>query len=614
MGKWNWIWPHVGATPISEGLDSEMFDRTDYPYSDTFVREAIQNSLDARLDPAAPVVISFRFHEERLGAQRDFLDDVFRFRKQAGLPVPDAWNRGAISWITIEDFNARGLSGSLTNRMSDFWNYWLNFGVSNKDGSGRGSRGIGRVTFLIASQIRTVFGLTRRHADGQVAACGMAILKALPDGNDLLSTHAYCAKSINGSIYDLYGTDDFWSGLRSAFEFRGYPGPDGATGLALAIPYPHEELKPEGILASALEHFAPAIMNRWLVVKVDGTTLDETTIADVALLVAERIRTDAIRNDVGRYLGLIRSALGGNPVILSIADVPNGLSALKDSAAVKKLQAAAMAGEQVALKIELPLERNGRVMPVSLRAVLCRIPAGKGAIDRLFREGMSLPDVKARNPGELDLIVLVEDRELATYLNFCEGKAHLDLLESKEIRAKLEEKGYQTGYRVKRFVKNLPVELRNLLTPDILEPDASVFDDFFAVDDDTPGKERGARNAAEVSPPPPPPPPAPKPPILLIETLPDGFRAKANPKFTGWPVNISITMAYADGSRRPEWSEYDFTPDDLDWSGTDCNVSITKNRLRALKCGPGCLIEVTGFDAQRELDTRIGVWRDAQEN
>ncbi len=25
-----WIWPHVGATPISQGLDSEMFDRTDY--------------------------------------------------------------------------------------------------------------------------------------------------------------------------------------------------------------------------------------------------------------------------------------------------------------------------------------------------------------------------------------------------------------------------------------------------------------------------------------------------------------------------------------------------------------------------------------------------------
>lgn len=613
MGKWDWIWPHVGATPISEGLDSEMFDRTDYPYSDTFVREAIQNSLDARLDTTAPVVISFQFHEERLGTQRDFLDDVFRFRKEAGLSVPGAWNRGAISWITIEDFNARGLGGSLTNRMSDFWNYWLNFGISNKDGSGRGGRGIGRVTFLIASQIRTVFGLTRRYADGQLAACGMAILRAFPDGNNLRSTHAYLAKSINGSIYELYATDEFRAGLKGAFEFQGYPGPAGATGLALAIPYPHEELKPEGILASAIEHFAPAIMNRSLVVKVDGTTLDETTIADVALAIADHVRLDAVKNDVGRYLGLIRAGFGGNPAIVSVTDLKSGISALKDSPAVKKLQAAALAGEHVALKIELPLEKNGRTIPVSLRAVLRRIPPGNSAIDRLFREGMSLPEVKTKNPGELDLIVLVEDRELATYLNFCEGKAHLDLLESKDVRAKLEEKGY-TGYLVKRFVKGLPVELRNLLTPDILEPDASVFDDFFAVDDDTPGREPGTRSGPDVPPPPPPPPPQPKVPILLVETLDDGFRAKANPKFKGWPVNVSIAMAYADGSRRPEWSKYDFTPNDLSWSGTDCTVSITNNRLQALKCGPGCLIEVTGFDAQRELDTRIRVWKDAQEN
>ncbi len=32
-GNWSWIWPNVGATPIHQGLDSEMFDRTDYPYA-----------------------------------------------------------------------------------------------------------------------------------------------------------------------------------------------------------------------------------------------------------------------------------------------------------------------------------------------------------------------------------------------------------------------------------------------------------------------------------------------------------------------------------------------------------------------------------------------------
>jgi hypothetical protein len=68
---WSWIWPSVGPTPTNDDLNSEMFDRADYPYTDTFVREAIQNSLDARLDENEPVVIRFNFHEGKLGLDPD---------------------------------------------------------------------------------------------------------------------------------------------------------------------------------------------------------------------------------------------------------------------------------------------------------------------------------------------------------------------------------------------------------------------------------------------------------------------------------------------------------------------------------------------------------------
>ena len=80
-------------------------------------------------------------------------------------------------WLLVEDFNSRGLSGNLGSRTSDFWNfnYWLNFGLSNKDGSGRGGRGIGRVTFLIASRLQSVIRYTRRADDGVSAICGTAL-------------------------------------------------------------------------------------------------------------------------------------------------------------------------------------------------------------------------------------------------------------------------------------------------------------------------------------------------------------------------------------------------------------------------------------------------------
>jgi hypothetical protein len=224
---------------------------------------------------------------------------------------------------------------------------------------------------------------------------------------------------------------------------------------------------------------------------------------------------------------------------------------------------------------------------------------------------MSLPDLKARNPGELDLVVTVEETALARYLNLCEGKAHLDISQSKEIKTKLEENGFVPPYPVKNFVKSLPIELRNLLTPEITAPDASVFDAFFSLPEDTPGKGPGKSDELDDPPPPPPPPPPPRISPLIIETLADGFRVKANPKFLEWPVNVLLRLAYADGSRKPAWSELDFRPSSLRTVATGCELEFAKNKIQAINCGPSCHIEVRGFDTNLELDTQIRFWKNA---
>ncbi|MFC3326950.1 hypothetical protein [Mesorhizobium cantuariense] len=280
---------------------------------------------------------------------------------------------------------------------------------------------------------------------------------------------------------------------------------------------------------------------------------------------------------------------------------------------VKQLQQVCTDAKPVTLSLSFELAQASKVLPVSLTAVIRRTPDEMLPIDRLFREGMSLPEVKASAPGELDVVLLIDDEELATFLNLCEGKAHLDLLESKEIVAKLEAKGYRTPIRTKRFVKGLPGDLRALLTPEITEPDIDVFDAFFALPDPlSPSKKKIQGGKPDVPPPPPPPPPPPRIPALLVQTLDDGFRLTANPAYADWPVNVSVSMAYADGSRKPSWSEYDFRPSELKTAMNGCEPSFTKNKLTAKNCGPGCNIEVTGFDARREIDTNIKVWKDAQ--
>lgn len=601
--SWSWIWPNVGATPIHQGLDSEMFDRTDYPYSETFVREAIQNSLDARLDPAKPVVVNFAFHSDGIGPRRPFLEQVMNHRKKAGLEIPSEWTNGNVRWLVVEDFNSKGLGGDLGRRVSDFWNYWLNFGLSNKDGSGRGGRGIGRVTFLIASRLQSVIGYTRRSEDSSSAICGMAVLRAQEDGHDLKSTHAYLAEAEDGNIYVLHNSTEFQNRTRSAFAFTGYNG-EYQSGLGLAILYPHAELKAGSILAAAIENFAPAIMNGSLALKVDDRLLDASTIDAIALEIAEHLNDEAIKHDVGRYLELVRLAQTENsPYTIKLPNAQNSdFEPLRNSSEIQALQKKIANEQDVVLEVVFPLVRKGITKNVPVRAVIGPTTSGKKPIDRLFREGMSLPDVRAKSPGELDLVMLIDEGELAVYLNFCEGKAHLDLLESKDVKQKLEDHGFD-GPRTKRLVKNLPTELRLLLTPDVTAPDSHVFDNYFSKPSDKPGKKKKPNKPDD----PPEPPPPPKATVFRVEKLDDGLRIKANPDYADWPVNVTLTLAYADGTRRPSWSPFDFTVEDLVINHTDCELTTDKNIVKALGCGPDTEIEITGFDTNRELDTNINI-------
>lgn len=616
--QWSWIWPQVGATPINQGLDSEMFDRTDYPYSETFVREAIQNSLDARLDPSLPVHIRFAFHEDKIGKRRKFLQQAMDNRETAGLPVPGDWNSNKVRWITVEDSNTRGLLGSLENRKGDFWGYWLNFGLSNKTGTGRGGRGIGRVTFLIASRMHSVLGLSRRSDDGSTAGCGMCVLRADQYGDDFKSTHAYLAAAESGSVYALHDSPDFHRELEEAFNLQSYADNE-RTGLSLVIPYPHDELDEDGILAAAIDHFAPAILSGNLVVEVGVDRLDQAQIAQVAPCVADRIKTKALKSGVGRYLNLIKAGLGSPKTVVSIPGAKSKLSQHRETAEAEQLRSALAAEKTVIFKLMFPMVKGGVKSDVGIVVVAAPTPYGSSPIDRLFREGMGLPDVKSARPSDIDIVMLVEDEPLAQYLNFCEGKAHLDLLESKEVKQKLAEAGFEGGVDVRRLVKGLPDTLREYLTEESQEPDKSVWESYFSIADTKSEKRKVPQSKKdEDTPEPPPPPPPPPPPAnvsaVLVDALPNGFRIKANPAYQKFPAKVEVTIAYADGSAKPSWSEFDFKAKDLAVTETQCEVDFTENKLRVPTWTADSCVEVSGFDTTRELDTRIRTESHASED
>ena len=176
----------------------------------------------------------------------------------------------------------------------------------------------------------------------------MCVLKAVDEPEGLRSTHAYLANAETSSIYQLHNSIEFHSGLREAFELDGY---NKGTGLALVIPYPHEELTASGILASAIEHFAPAILAGSLVVRVDDDVLDETTIDNFAEHVCHLIHSKPIAEDVGRYLALLRAGMSPSPTDLEVSALSKGLAHLRGDSIVKGLQVSSEKGQTVTLRI-----------------------------------------------------------------------------------------------------------------------------------------------------------------------------------------------------------------------------------------------------------------------
>lgn len=608
----HWIWPDVGPTPISQGLDSEMFDRTDYPYTETFVREAVQNSLDAKLGTDGPVRISFTFHEGPYGQREAFMADFMKYRVRAGLPVPSNWKSSSMKWLVVQDFNSTGLEGKLHDRNDDFWGYWLNFGVSNKDANRRGGRGIGRVTFLIASQVQAVIGYTRRESDGRSAMCGMAVLRAYQEGDRFHSTHAYLARRENGSVFDLYDTESSIEELCESFCFERYAVPF-SSGLALAVLYPHAELTPEKILAAIVENYTPAVMSGALSVSVDEAELQEDSIRQVANSVRACFTNDAIRDDPNRYLDLVQARLGGShPHQLSIAkarkDELRGQDSLK---MFQDIYRAICQEKKVLLNINFPITKGRMQHQASVKAIIAQTPFEKDSFDVFYRDGMKLPNVGTRAPKELDLILLTDGNILSKYLSYCEGKAHLDLLESKEVKQQLTREGFAKSFPiVKRFIKTLSATLRDLLAPETKELDDRAFDHYFSVPINTP---RGPK-----TPPKPPKPPLPIPParvrIFNVEQREDGFRISANPEFHDWPVNFRVNVAYADGTRHPLWSRFDFELNRLRCTYGGCAVEASENRLTVTNCEFGCYVEVTGFDVNRELNITTRSWKNEDDD
>ena len=191
-----------------------------------FVREAVQNSLDARRG-SETVRVRFVFSGDRDALAFDKAEPYLAGLQnhvaavvQAGAIPSDGAPQVLVgggdeakaasdaltcfikpmTYLAVEDFGTTGLTGDIesnSERETDnhFWGFFRSIGISPKGADAGGSWGLGKWVFPDASVINAYLGITQREGDEQRwLLMGMAMLKTHTLGEAKFPPYGFFAK------------------------------------------------------------------------------------------------------------------------------------------------------------------------------------------------------------------------------------------------------------------------------------------------------------------------------------------------------------------------------------------------------------------------------------
>ncbi|MDZ8118205.1 hypothetical protein [Pontiella agarivorans] len=603
--------------------------------SEILVREAIQNSLDARLDKdgTAEVVISYKTSNVK------YSDLIAEGMPLHGLnPHLKAENSGlrreklpkgteVLDYIVAEDFGTKGLNGDPeydddetpipadSKEFYDFFYFWRNIGRSGKK-DGLGSWGLGKHVFPAASRINTYFGLTNRSEDGRKLLMGKSILKIHHHNRQKYAPYGYFGEIKGDGFFAVpFEASEQLDQFENIFDITRAE----QSGLSVVIPFPKPELMAPGPLVESVlkDYFYPVIRGRLKVyLRYDGC--DEIIITN-----------NTIKEVAQQYLSGDEMLLKTIDLAIWSSEVPEeDIFVLEDPDLYKipSLSGINLTDDMLS-DIRGSLELNGKVLirvPVRVKTkegspargefdvcftqtdVANRIPA------KYIRQGIDVKNANKNSKLDAGCIALVEihDKLLGKLLRVSEPPAH-DRWEQRNNEDLLEL--YDRGEKSIGFVKKAPHDIWRKISKKNIEQNRDLLRDIFHLDlSALPAgskKKPGPKKKPEINPPP-ADPPEPKTRMIRTYKSENGFTVTRDRSATHTPKTITINVAYRvpSGNHLRKYSPLDFrlnkNPIDIEHSGIEL-VKCLDNILLVNVTDPEFEIKVTGFDINRDLVVQV---------
>src|SRR5690625_2863408 len=260
------------------------------------VREAIQNSLDARSTSThAPAYVRFfigNHPAQNRVMERYITEEAWLHFNSSDNGLQDPPNSGDdCRFLVYEDFNTDGLIGDeradKAGPNNSFYYFMRAEGQSGKEDEARGRHGIGKYVFPYTSRIRMFFALTVRSDDLRHLIAGQSVLKSHQVNKTLYTPDGWWGQFEDegqGDYFQLPINDGaLFEQMTADFSLNRNP---SQSGLSLIMPYIQQDLKSDGLAIHVIREYFWPILNGQLVVETQeqgqaARIIDDSTISKI---------------------------------------------------------------------------------------------------------------------------------------------------------------------------------------------------------------------------------------------------------------------------------------------------------------------------------------------
>lgn len=467
------------SAPSESPIQGEFFTST-ADLADRFVRESIQNSLDAAKDLSSqPVHIRFAFNrgvhvlpQERaqkyLEGLRPHLEAAFEssdFAQSQANGNTDSADyetqeqiskliSGPMDSLVVEDFGTTGLLGSIyangsMEKDNNFWGFFRSVGISPKSENAAGSWGLGKWVFSDVSRINSVIGMTLNEENANPLLMGQVVLKThtlLEREKDVKypSYGSYAAHSNQedskwlplplGAQEETDSPDELAFIREAQEDFNLSRG--NSHGLSVIIPFPNRELTVDAIAqAVIIQYFLPIVKGQLIVAISDADNaeriIDSETVDYEVLRVRHSGSEERSPEALQKVIDLARwsQTQEANEELVSI-DLPKTSDNVSEAIELENLRSRFDEGKPLAflLKTHVSKRSEGKTRKETyFKMFIEKDETLAQGHDYYIRGHLHIPKIDRIKGYKARSLAIVESTsELGHLLRDSEGPAHTD--------------------------------------------------------------------------------------------------------------------------------------------------------------------------------------------